>query len=498
MKLRTAVAIVPLALLAACGGDDDPPANVGNAAGKAGNAGSSAGKGGASGKAGNGGKSGASGATSGGAGGNGGKAGSSGASAGNAGASSGGSAGSGGTSGGSAGGGGASAAGKGGASAAGNAGANAGGMAGANAAGSAGANAAGNAGANAAGASGANAGSSAGGSNGGADAGGSNAGGSAGAGTAGNASAGAGGSDAGAGGSDGGANAGGNAGTNAGGSAGTNAGGTAGTNAGGSGGSGADPLSALNDEFSSASTASAWTDLFPAKHSTLDIDTLRDGFLTMVPVAQNFTGWYSEYQGPLYFKNVTGNFVVETSITLGTASDRTVMPTLQDSYAQGGFVIRDASSALHQQRWIMYNMGYQDNAVAREIKTTIPSANGTGDSLSTLNLNNIPNAANQGRLRVCRLGSVLRFYHRHPAENGWVEEVFRTTGTAPTRVNGNGPRPPRADNSALSFDRPDFAATLQVGLYVGNYTPPPAGVRGEFDYARYGSVSSVADCTKDL
>jgi hypothetical protein len=217
----------------------------------------------------------------------------------------------------------------------------------------------------------------------------------------------------------------------------------------------------------------------------------------MVPTAQNFNAWYSDYQGPLLYKTITGNFVVETSVVIGSATNRTMLPTLMDSYVQAGFVIRDPVSQQFRQRWIMYNIGYQDISVAREVKTTMPSVNLTSDSLSTLYLNDVAGSVNQVRLRVCRVGSLFRFYYRHPGSTVWTEEVFRTTGV-PTRVNGNGPRPPRADNSVLTFDRGDLAATVQVGLYVGNYIVPSMGVRAEFDYFRFGSVSTVADCLQAL
>ena len=169
---------------------------------------------------------------------------------------------------------------------------------------------------------------------------------------------------------------------------------------------------------------SLWSDLYPQRRTTLDINTSYAGWLTMIPAAIAMNGWYSENEGPLYYRNLTGNFVAETSVTLGTATNRTVTPTTPQCFCQAGFVLRSATSAQFNQRWIMYNMGFQDTAVAREIKTTVPSANGMTDSLSTLNLNNVVGAANTGRLRVCRIGSLFRFFHRHPAETQGVEEPF--------------------------------------------------------------------------
>ena len=253
-------------------------------------------------------------------------------------------------------------------------------------------------------------------------------------------------------------------------------------------------LSALNDEFGSSSTQSMWSDLAPARHTTLDIQQSRAGFLTIVPTPTSLNAWYSDSEGPLYSKTVTGDFVAEISVVLGTATDRTVTPVRANSFSAAGFVIRDPASVQLRQRWVMYNIGYQDVAVAREIKTTTPGTGGTTASLSTLYLNNTPSGINAGRLRVCRIGSLFRFFHRHPSESTWTEEVFRSVGSTPTRINGNGPRPAIADGAPLSFDRPDLPAAVQVGLMAGNFVPDPAGTRGEFDYIRFASASKPADC----
>ena len=253
-------------------------------------------------------------------------------------------------------------------------------------------------------------------------------------------------------------------------------------------------LSVLNDEFGSSATQSTWSDLAPARHTTLDIQQSRAGFLTIVPAPTSFNAWYSDSEGPLYSKTITGDFVAEISVVLGTATDRTVTPVRANTFSAAGFVIRDPASVQFRQRWVMYNIGYQDVAVAREIKTTTPSAGGATASLSTLYLNNTPSAVNAGLLRVCRIGSLFRFFHRYPSESTWTEEVFRSVGSTPTRINGNGPRPAIADGAPLSFDRPDLPAAVQVGLMAGNFVPDPAGARGEFDYIRFSSASKPADC----
>src|SRR6185503_4751614 len=92
-------------------------------------------------------------------------------------------------------------------------------------------------------------------------------------------------------------------------------------------------LSVLNDEFGSSSTQSMWSDLAPARHTTLDIQQSRAGFLTIVPAPTSFNAWYSDSEGPLYSKTVTGDFVAEISVVLGTATDRTVTPVRANSFS---------------------------------------------------------------------------------------------------------------------------------------------------------------------
>jgi hypothetical protein len=254
---------------------------------------------------------------------------------------------------------------------------------------------------------------------------------------------------------------------------------------------------ATANEFSNDAAASGWRDIAAGRHTTLDLGRSRPGWLTIVPAPRDMNAWFSDNEGPYYYRVVTGDFVAETSVVLGTATNRRSTPTRPAAFSGAGFVVRDPASARGRQQWVMYDIGFQDSAVALEIKTTTPGSGNTS-SLSTLYLNNTPGAANAARLRVCRLGPVFRFFHRFVGETGWTEERYRTSGPAPTRVNGNGPRPAMPDGTPLRFDRPDIAGTTQVGVMVGVWAPDPAGTRGEFDYVRIAPAGRAADCTAEL
>ncbi|MCA9668704.1 MAG: hypothetical protein KC503_24090 [Myxococcales bacterium] len=251
-------------------------------------------------------------------------------------------------------------------------------------------------------------------------------------------------------------------------------------------------LSALDDDFNNAQTMSSWINLYPARLTTLDIGSSAAGRLTMVPVAQTNNAWYSDSRGPLLYKLVTGNFVVEASVRIGRTSNPALPPTGQFNAA--GFVIRDpASSNPGGERWVMYNIGYQDSAVARETKTTRAAS---GSSLSTLYLNNTPSASTSAILRVCRVGNTFHFFHRHGSASSFTAEPY----AASTRISGNGAAqvtPGTTLGSPIQFTRTDMPATLQVGLMTGTWAAPH-DARGEFDWARFARVNSLADCTQPL
>ncbi len=217
-----------------------------------------------------------------------------------------------------------------------------------------------------------------------------------------------------------------------------------------------------------------------------------------MPASRAGNAWFTDNEGPLYFRRVTGDFVAETSATLGTSADLRTTPTRPGAFSGAGFVVRDPSSARGRARWVMYDIGYQDSAVALEIKTTTPGTGTTPGSRSTLYLNDTPSATNTARLRVCRVGDSLRFFHRYASESTWTEERFNRKGAVPTRVIGNGPRPERSENAPLRFDRPDLPSTVQLGLMVGVWSPDQAGTRGVFDYVRVARVRTPRDCVAGL
>jgi hypothetical protein len=188
--------------------------------------------------------------------------------------------------------------------------------------------------------------------------------------------------------------------------------------------------------------------------------------LASSPVSHNH--WYSDNQGPFLYTEVTGDFVAEVDVRVGRRDDLSLAP--RGSFASAGLLVRDPASATGQQRWVMYNVGHQGGGIAREAKTTRPG-NG-GASPSTLFLNTvIAGAGPTGKLRVCRVGSTLRFFHQHPGESDWIEEHFDAAATQ-VQPPGAGPTTPGVAGGLLRFERADLPATVQVGLMAGVWDAP--------------------------
>lgn len=247
--------------------------------------------------------------------------------------------------------------------------------------------------------------------------------------------------------------------TNDGGAA-MSAGGT--SSAGGQGAGGGIPdCTSMSDELDDAATLSCWQQRHvvegtPAQYTLLDIGETVAGHLSIEPT---HCGWFENGDGPLLFKEVTGNYVVEIDVSVHNRTSLATPPTME--YNSAGLLARDPASATAAENWLMYNIGYQAAFVGSEHKTTV-------DGASTLVLTP---GSSSGRLRMCRVGNDFHMLRWLDDETDWTSEATHT--------------------------RADLPATLQVGMIANGYEPPP-DLHARFDYIRFGSVTEVADCTAAL
>lgn len=185
--------------------------------------------------------------------------------------------------------------------------------------------------------------------------------------------------------------------------------------------------------------------------------------LTIIP-GPDHCGWYANTMGSMLSKEVTGNFVVSTYVTLHNKFDYNGLP--DSDYNAGGLIARNPNTQGNE-NYVIANLGYQShaNGVGTETKTTT-------NGVSTLYLN--PDSS-RAEMRICRIGDTFRTYKRNPTDAGYIE--------------------------ILELERPDLPPTLQVGIMTNgwdaNYNDPP-NVRVEYDYIRYEEVSDEAGCTQAL
>lgn len=224
-----------------------------------------------------------------------------------------------------------------------------------------------------------------------------------------------------------------------------------------------DPLVALSDEFDDPETLANWqlaseADGTPLAHQYLEIAS---GTLGLEPTS---TAWYGDYRGPLLFKLVEGDFVVEIDVSAVSPSDLSTPPSLPFNAA--GLLVHNPGSGPGHENWLAYNVGRQLSSIAVEGKNTVES-----ESVLTL-----VDDLHYGRLRVCRVGNVFILAKQFDGDDAWVEQHV--------------------------FVRNDFAPEVRVGLIANGWNsvveqPDPSiasDVRGVFEYVHFWTPESEADC----
>ncbi len=184
------------------------------------------------------------------------------------------------------------------------------------------------------------------------------------------------------------------------------------------------------------------------------------GQLTLIPGPEH-CGWFANVMGPMLSREVTGNFVVSTYVTLHNKNNYDSLPT--SDYNAAGIIARNPNTQ-DNENYVITNLGFQsyENGIGTETKTTL---NGE----STLYLN--PDSS-RAEIRMCRVGDMFRTYKRNPTDESL--------------------------QMVLEINRADLPPTLQVGLMANGWDPTgdaAPNVRAEYDYIRYQTVESEAGCT---
>ncbi len=184
-----------------------------------------------------------------------------------------------------------------------------------------------------------------------------------------------------------------------------------------------------------------------------------DGELVFTPHTHNV--WWMEDQGPGILREVTGNFRVSTRVYARKASapDEAV----DSGYQFAGLIARDPASAAEgaEENYIFSVVGWRGDYMSAETKTTEDDVSivagpdwETGDA----------------ELRICRINGTFHLYNRPVGGDTWSE--------------------------AITYERRDLPATLQVGPIAYTYTNN-WDLRARFDYVTFGPVGSLEDCIAD-
>lgn len=205
-------------------------------------------------------------------------------------------------------------------------------------------------------------------------------------------------------------------------------------------------LTHLNDEFNDHTSREDWqlvseVEGWGAQHfEVFDIDQTTPGALTIAP---HTSTWYQDYQGDLAFKEVTGDFVVNTHVAISDrddigGSDTDDLPS-DSTFSLGGIMLRtprDMSDAVNEWTpgganfvFLSLGYGYQGDSFSLESKTT-------RNSVSNLEL--MPIDQNNVELEISRVGATITTRYRLAGNLDW--------------------------HQAEVFDRPDMPETVQVGL----------------------------------
>ena len=186
----------------------------------------------------------------------------------------------------------------------------------------------------------------------------------------------------------------------------------------------------LSDEFSSG--LAGWStmrgdDFGDGTNHQIDV---QGGTLTIVPVR---SWWVDDKEAAYVWKQVTGDFVATMRVQVTGTADADPGA----NWSLSGILVRDPRSTHLNENWVAFRTGFVNGSRVYERKTTLRS-----HSILVLGASR----AGWVDLRVARVGSRFFFLERNAAWK-WVEH--------------------------WSYNRPDLARTLQVGIdaFSGDESP---------------------------
>ena len=217
------------------------------------------------------------------------------------------------------------------------------------------------------------------------------------------------------------------------------------------------PVSGLSDEFENASSISDWLVRAEVEGDPSDGSvSISGGQLLLRPVQDRY--FLNDHRGLSLFKNIRSSdyrrFLMETHVTaLDPASGGA--PT-EDFHSAGLVIYPDIT---RMSDWVVANIGLQSGTLAFEDKSTV-----NDNSVLTLYATG-PEMS--GAVRLCVVDGVITVFTRLDGDPTWTERNSFTHA---------------------------FGTTFGAGVMINDYLAGTAEVEGQFDYVRFQSIDSVADC----
>ena len=249
-------------------------------------------------------------------------------------------------------------------------------------------------------------------------------------------------------------------------------------------------VTSLSDEFTCSQETctvqdNGWTEQYPDRYQNVPV--ISDGVLVISPGESSLANvWYNYSHGSMISKLLpAGNdFVVETRVNTRLVGDTTAVPN--GNWNVGGLVIR-SSEDLND--WVVLNIGLQGphncGGCMGLDQTLGVEAKSTADANSIFNYEVAPDFPNttgdtmSARLRICRVGSTIRFLYQFVGTTSWSSIHALNAPSNPFQVN--------------DLERTDLLGDLEVGIMTNSMYGSNPFV-ATFDYIRFGALGSLDDC----
>ncbi|QQS34944.1 MAG: hypothetical protein IPM56_11810 [Ignavibacteriales bacterium] len=189
------------------------------------------------------------------------------------------------------------------------------------------------------------------------------------------------------------------------------------------------PLSYLNDDFNSDSLSTEWTKF---NDDMLDMNQA-GGKLILTPNIESV--WWMKDQGPMFYKNVEGDFSFSTKVETRKASDTTSYP--DKLWQFGGIILRAPSSDEESkgENYVFIVVGYRGSKLQVEVKST------KDDKSDVIG---IDWPTGDAEVRISRKDNLFYMMARKNSAEEW--QVMET------------------------YERPDLPAKLQAGIIVYSFS----------------------------